>query len=93
MDETFVAYWVRIFGALALIRLATGLVRDAEKLITANVKARNPEVVSVLEGEPLVDITDEVVAEMDPGNEPAEWPDPLDSVPADTENTDGTSEN
>lgn len=39
-----VEYWLRILGALALIKVASTLVRDAEKLITANVKARNPEI-------------------------------------------------
>lgn len=42
-------YWFRILGALALIKLASTLVRDAERLISSNMKARNPEIAEDLE--------------------------------------------
>lgn len=48
MTETM-KYWVRILGAITLIKMATTLVRDAERLITANVKARNPEIIEEVE--------------------------------------------
>lgn len=37
-------YWLKILGALALIKLASGLVKDAEKLIKTNMEARDPEI-------------------------------------------------
>lgn len=43
-NDWIVQYWGRILAAVLLIKMATGLVRDAEKLVTANVKARHPEV-------------------------------------------------
>ena len=43
-------YFARIFGAMLLIRAAASLVKDAEKLITANVKARLPDVAEVIDG-------------------------------------------
>jgi len=50
MDNPLVQYWLRIFSAAMLIKMATDMIRQAEKLVTANVKARYPEVADVVNG-------------------------------------------
>lgn len=45
-----IEYWGRILGAFLLIKVASALVRDAEKLVTANARAHNPEVAAVMDG-------------------------------------------
>lgn len=66
-------YWARILGAIMLIKVASSLVKDAEKLITANVKARNPEIAEELDA---TEVTDTPV-----GLGATEWADPLDRPP------------
>jgi len=53
MSET-VKYWARILGALALMKMATNLVRDAEKLISSTMKSRNPELADEMDGAPTI---------------------------------------
>lgn len=67
-----VQYWLRIGGAALLIKFASRLVRDAEKLITANVKAENPDIIAVVEGQDETltvtipeDVTEEVVEQVE----------------------------
>lgn len=55
LNSSFAEYWGRILAAILLIKMATTLVRDAEKLITANVKARNPEVAAAVEADPVAE--------------------------------------
>lgn len=54
----FAQYWMRILGALALIKVASSLVKDAEKLITSNVKTSHPEVAEAIDGA-TVDLTED----------------------------------
>lgn len=65
-DDNLFSYWLRIFGAIALIKMASSLVHDAEKLITANVKGRHPE----------VDMPDPVTLD---GDGASEWSDSVDT--------------
>lgn len=76
-------YWLKILGALALIKMASTLVRDAEKLITANMKSRNPELAADLD-------VPEVGLQSDGY---AEWPDPLDEPQRVQEEADEPAEN
>jgi hypothetical protein len=72
------AYFARIGAAILLIKFASTLVKDAERLITANVKARNPEVADEVDHHGLG--TDETSVPLGGAQMAAdEWPDPLDS--------------
>jgi len=66
-------YFARIGAAILLIKYASTLVKDAEKLLTANVKARLPEVADELDGPPYGQMTD-----IEKVDESTEWVDPLD---------------
>ena len=48
-NDWIIQYWARILAAILMIKMATGLVRDAEKLVTANVKSRHPEMADDIE--------------------------------------------
>lgn len=72
LNSSFAEYWGRILAAILLIKMATTLVRDAEKLITANVKARNPEVAAVVDAP-----TTEAITNVGP----AEWAEPINGEP------------
>lgn len=48
-------YWLRILGALALIKAASSLVKSAEKLISSTIKAQHPEIVDAMESPAIVE--------------------------------------
>ena len=52
-------YWLRILGALALMKMATSLVKDAEKLISSTMKSRDPELADEIDNVRIVEYEDD----------------------------------